>query len=196
MPVFIRRENPPAYTDCRQYKPFLRRDFLGRCVYCERTEAYLGGDEAFEVEHFRPKSRFPELVCSYPNLYYACRRCNGHKSDTWPSDEQMARGLRFADPCEEDLWLHHLREREDGSVEEKTTCGAYSSRHIRLDREALRRWRRLRSEAQRDLPLLIETMHMLEQLRASLERPDAKAEVRLIALKRRIEESRLRFSIG
>lgn len=144
---FARRENPPAKSNYREYKPFLRRDFLARCAYCERTEEYLGGEDAFEVEHFRPKSKFPDLIFAYHNLYYACRGCNGHKWETWPSEEQIARGQEFADPCVEDPYLHHLRELEDGDVEELTECGAYSNSHIRLDRSELRRWRRLRSEA-------------------------------------------------
>src|SRR5258708_2766464 len=86
MALFTRRENPPFYPNYQRYKPFLRRDFLEQCVYCERTEVYLGGEELFEVEHFRPASTFPHLSSAYPNLYYSCRGCNGHKSSKWPSE--------------------------------------------------------------------------------------------------------------
>jgi 5-methylcytosine-specific restriction endonuclease McrA len=198
MALFARRENPPVESNYRGYKPFLRRDFLVQCAYCERTEEYLGGEEASEVEHFKPKSKFPDLICAYDNLYYVCRGCNGHKWETWPSQVQIARGQRFADPCVEDPYVHHLRERdEDGAVEELTACGIYSNRHIRLDRPALRRWRRLRSEALRDLPKLTGIARMLEQVVASSERPDRdEAAERLGALSRSIEESKVRFSIG
>lgn len=130
MALFARRENPPAKSNYRDYKPFLRKDFLVRCAYCERTEDYLGGDEAFEVEHFKPQSKFPDLICSYDNLYYVCRGCNGHNSETWPSEPQLSRGQRFADPCMEDPYVHHLRELEDGAVQELTECGTYSNGHI------------------------------------------------------------------
>jgi hypothetical protein len=197
MALFARRENPPATSNYREHKPFLRRDFLERCAYCERTEVYLGGDEAFEVEHFKPKSKFPDLICVYDNLYYVCRGCNGHKWETWPSEDQIARGQRFADPCLEDPYLQHLRERgEDGTVEELTACGVYSNRHIRLDRQTLRSWRRLRSEARSDLPKLTAVARLLEQIVASSEGPDRdEAAERLDALRRRIEESKLRFAI-
>jgi hypothetical protein len=196
MARFTRRENPPVYSNYRRYKSYLRRDFLLRCVYCERTEEYLGGEEAFEVEHFKPTAKFPELICVYSNLYYACRPCNGHKSQTWPSAEQIAQGYRFADPCVEDLHLDHLQERADGGIDGKTACGTYSSAHIRLDRPELRRWRRLRKQAQEDLPKLREMDAMLKLLVAFSRGTDREeVEGQLAALARRIEESRLRFSI-
>ena len=196
MAVFTRRENPPPTSNYRAHRPFLRRDFLERCAYCERTEEYLGGEEAFEIEHFKPKSRFPELICAYHNLYYACRGCNGHKSETWPSGDEIARGRRFADPCVEDPYVHHLRERENGAVEALTPCGVYSNGHIRLDREALRKWRRLRSEAREDLPELTALARLLQQVVSSSEGPARdKAADRLDALRRRVEETRSRFSI-
>ena len=111
MARFIRRETPPYYSDHRKYKPFLRKDFQFQCAFCERTEAYLGGAEEFEVDHFKPESTFPELRVVYENLYYTCRRCNGYKSATWPSNDKIGRGLVFADPCVEDPYDVHLRER-------------------------------------------------------------------------------------
>lgn len=196
MALFARREHPPATSNYREYRPFLRRDFLGRCAYCERTEEYLGGTEAFEVEHFKPKGKFPDLISDYKNLYYACRGCNGHKSETWPSTVQIARGHRFVDPCVEDPYLHHLREREEGTLDELTVCGSYSNVHIRLDRQDVRKWRVLRSQARRDLPLLTGMVRVLEQVVSSSEgRARDEAAGQLGAIKRRIEESKLRFSI-
>src|SRR5262249_8578818 len=108
MALFVREAQPPVLKTYRQFKPFLRVDFRRRCAYCERPEDYMGGDECFEVEHFRPKSKFPELECVYSNLYYACRGCNSHKSETWPSVEQIFLGMRFADPCVADPYVHDL----------------------------------------------------------------------------------------
>ena len=196
MALFTRRENPPFESNYRKYRPFLRWDFLVQCAYCERTEEYLGGEEAFDVEHFKPRSKFPDLTSTYSNLYYVCRHCNGHKWETWPSEGQIARGLRFADPCAEDPYEHHLREREDGQLEELTACGAYSNGHIRLDRHELRKWRRLRSEARRDLPKLTALARRLAEDVSSNDGPDRDQAAELLdALRRRIEESRRRFSI-
>jgi uncharacterized protein (TIGR02646 family) len=45
-----------------------------RCAYCEDSAAD-------EVEHIRPKSRYPEAVFVWPNYLYACGPCNGAKSN-------------------------------------------------------------------------------------------------------------------
>ena len=157
----------------------------------------MGGQEAFEVEHFKPKSKFPQFDCVYTNLYYTCRGCNGHKWETWPSEDQLARGMRFADPCEEDPYVDHLIETEDGGVKGTTPCGFYTTAHIRLHRDDLRRWRRQRAQALMDLPVFTALARSLEQLRSTtrdLEREELDARVR--ALNRYIEESKLRFGIG
>jgi len=149
--LFERRETPGTYADPREYRPFLRRDFRRMCAYCERTEAYLGGEEHFEVDHFKPTKIANELKCYYPNLYYACRKCNQCKSSKWPSDEQVNIGKVFADPCAEDPYLAHLLERWDGSLTELTACGEYTNGHIRLDRPDVCEWRRLRQKAREQL---------------------------------------------
>lgn len=45
-----------------------------RCVYCEDSVAN-------EVEHIRPKDFFPESCFIWENYVYACRICNGTKSN-------------------------------------------------------------------------------------------------------------------
>lgn len=196
MPVFTRRENPPHFPNYLSYKPFLRKDFEYRCVYCERTETHLGGEEAFEVEHFKPKAKFPRLVCEYGNLYYACRRCNGHKWRTWPSPELIERGFRFADPCEEDLYAAHIQESDDGSLQPKTPCGSYSCQHIRLDREELRTFRQQRRQARLDMPTWIGMVRLLEQLRPNYvgtAQDDIDRQIQ--AVRKHIEDSERRFSL-
>lgn len=164
--------------------------------YCERPEDYMGGEEAFEVEHFKPRSKFPQLDCVYKNLYYACRGCNGHKWETWPSDRQFAQGKRFADPSEEDPYVDHLLETEDGGVQGTTPCGTYPAAHIRLHRDDLRKWRRLRAQALTDLPVLTSVARFLEQRGSVVADSELEElEAQLNAINRRIEESKLRFGI-
>lgn len=45
-----------------------------RCMYCEDSVAD-------EVEHFRPKDLYPELVFAWSNFLYACGPCNGPKNN-------------------------------------------------------------------------------------------------------------------
>jgi uncharacterized protein (TIGR02646 family) len=197
MAQFSRESQPFTFTSPRQYKPFLRSDFRTRCAYCERPEEYLGGEEAFEVEHFRPKSKFPQLDCVYSNLYYACRGCNAHKSETWPSEELAAHGSRFADPCQEDPYKEHLAEDADGGVTGTTPCGIYTTAHIRLHRESVKEWRRLRAQALIDLPVCTGVIGLLERLRAGAANSEREQlEAHITWLKDYIEEAKSRFRIA
>lgn len=71
-------------TDYKAYRPALRDEFKYACGYCENREPELGGSEAFHIDHYRPKSKFPHLICKYNNLIYSCRYCNRSKGDYWP----------------------------------------------------------------------------------------------------------------
>jgi hypothetical protein len=194
MALFTRRETPPFSANYRHYVPYLRKDFLYQCAYCERTEAYMSGEESFEVEHFRPRSIFPDLSSAYHNLYYCCRRCNGNKGNTWPSETDIAERRQFVDPCLEDLYQGHLLVRSDGDVDWLTPSGEYSRLHLGLHREGLKRWRRARANARLKMPL----WKALEaELKAGLEKTQEREEKeqRLAAVREYIEEAKQRFLI-
>ena len=59
--------------------------FNGLCAYCEETTRG-------EVDHLRPKSKFPGLVYCWSNWLFSCHECNHAKDSNWP-----ARG--YLDPC-------------------------------------------------------------------------------------------------
>ena len=101
----VRTEFPPVMNDYGKYKPFLQRDFNNKCVYCRKSDTrYLFVDKAtFQVEHYRPKSKFPELTTDYKNLLYACRPCNGFKRSYWSDDDQR----KVLNPCDH-IMSHHL----------------------------------------------------------------------------------------
>ncbi|MYC34479.1 MAG: TIGR02646 family protein [Chloroflexi bacterium] len=66
----------------------LRSDFEGCCAYCEdwcvEGARETGSDNPGTVDHFRPRSRFPNEWLAWLNLVYACRRCNDTKGNLWP----------------------------------------------------------------------------------------------------------------
>ena len=105
--------------------------------------------------------------------------------------------MRFADPCEADPYIHHLLEAADGGVTGTTPCGIYTAAHIRLHRDDLKRWRRLRAQVLTDLPILMALAAYLEQLRSGT-RDSERAELAapINALQSYIEESKRRFRIG
>jgi hypothetical protein len=181
---FVREQTPPIYTNHEGYRPFLRIDFRERCAYCERTEAFLRGQDFFTVDHFRPKSKFPDLALHYPNLYYACGKCNQHKGSTWPSEKLQKDGCRFSDPCEEDMYVEHLRELETGMLVPLDKCGDYTAAQIRLNRRDLVEWRQLKGQIIQELGRFDE---ILETLRTRLsataedaERDKISAEISLL----------------
>ena len=89
-----RTEYPPAFTSYRHYKPFLKSEFGGRCVYCRKSD-YDQDPGAFHVEHYRPKNlnQFPKLINEYANLFYACAACNRFKGNYW-NDEKSKKVLK------------------------------------------------------------------------------------------------------
>jgi hypothetical protein len=156
----------------------------------------MGGQEIFEVEHFMPRSKFEEKSCEYANLYYACRGCNSHKSETWPSEESATRGFRFVDPCEEDPYGLHLQEAHGGIVKALTNAGRYTSDHIRLNRPDLKDWRLRREKARKDLPEFEALAERLEGLQSTLDSASEKeASRQLRAVREYTDELRRSFLI-
>ena len=78
-------KSAPGDSHWRQFYDDLSQVFLGMCGYCE--EPCKG-----EVDHFRPKSRFPESVYEWSTWIFACHDCNHAKGEKWPS-------IRYVDPC-------------------------------------------------------------------------------------------------
>ena len=136
-----RSQDVPALSTYEAYRPFLRRDFDFRCAYCLRHEFFFGGGEAGEIDHFRPRHLFPELLTVYGNLYWSCRKCNAVKGGVWPSAVQTERGLRFLDPCADDP-ADHWQTDAAGTLTALTPPGRYTIRHIRLNRSTLVQFRR------------------------------------------------------
>lgn len=148
MPKFVRRESPPIFQNYRDYKPFLRRDFLRRCCYCGLRD-FDGGEALFHIDHFRPKESFPGLKTSYGNLFYSCATCNRNKWDTWPSEEDTLAEFRFWHPCDDRSGEHFGLIHETGALESRSNCGRYTIDEIRLDRKVLRDLRLKRIERAR-----------------------------------------------
>jgi hypothetical protein len=81
----MRKHGPSGYVRYQSYKDWLRDEFTFRCVYClERERWYPNGHAGFGVDHVKPKGQaeFAHLVCHYPNLVYACNRCNSAKNES------------------------------------------------------------------------------------------------------------------
>ena len=75
--------NPGALqTDYRHpaNKAALRAASFDKCMYCESkvSHSYFG-----DIEHIRPKDRFPDLEFNWGNLGFVCAKCNNAKRNHW-----------------------------------------------------------------------------------------------------------------
>lgn len=81
----------------KQVKDSLKTMFSGKCAYCESHITHIGYGH---IEHFRPKSKFPDLCFEWSNLMLGCEICNGkgYKGDKFPENHE---GALFVNPVEE-----------------------------------------------------------------------------------------------
>ena len=82
----------------------------GQCVYCGRGIS-LARKQRYHLEHFRPRSKYPDLQLDYANLFLSCgpegdngarNTCGHHKGDWFeegchipPAPEACAKHFRF-----------------------------------------------------------------------------------------------------
>lgn len=125
-----RMQSPGPFSDYRRYKPYLRIEFRRQCVYCRLPDGAFGED-SFGVDHYRPASRFPELLSQYQNLFYACNACNRRKRDFWPDEQQWNQGGFIPNPCD-CVMAEHLVYR-GGRVEPRTTAGQLACEILSLN---------------------------------------------------------------
>lgn len=138
------RTNPApkirARKNYRAFRRYVEDDFVHCCAYCLRHEDWADGAETYEIDHFRPHSLFPDLICVFDNLYYACHRCNHRKLDRWPSEELLAQGIGFVDFCQDDFETHYEL-MPDGFWKPLTESARYTLRMLRLNSDDLVRQR-------------------------------------------------------
>ena len=79
------RGSKPSDSKWRSFHKNLSGVFASLCGYCEER---CPGD----VDHFRPKSKFPERVYAWGNWVLACHTCNHEKTRDLPPGG-------YVDPC-------------------------------------------------------------------------------------------------
>lgn len=84
----IKRTCTEKFDFYPKYRPYLEKDFHGRCCYCNMPNELL--TISYHVEHFIPKKVFQgqkdSLLTDYDNLMWACPKCNLSKGDKYKGD--------------------------------------------------------------------------------------------------------------
>ena len=92
----------PADSRWREFRSRLGRQTNNVCWYCERQCDIRAesGSRSPTIDHFRPRSRFPQLTYEWSNWVFSCRACNvDNKKDRWPDTE-------YVDPCAANVVEH------------------------------------------------------------------------------------------
>lgn len=117
-----------------KYKDALGNDFNGCCGYCDCPDFVWGGTAGFQIDHFAPQKKFPELLCVYGNLIYACPICNRGKWNLWPTDDALVSfkdDEGFVHPCGND-YDEHLMRGDNGSIVPLTAIGCYMFKKLKF----------------------------------------------------------------
>ena len=94
----------PNDSHWRDFFDDLCQAFSGLCAYCEEPDKG-------EIDHFRPKSKFPRLIYQWSNWVFACHNCNQSKQAKWPPGG-------YVDPCS-----NSARERPENFFQFDTKTG-------------------------------------------------------------------------
>ena len=133
--IVLRYKNP-------EIKQAVKEDSFEKCIYCESkvTPTYYG-----EIEHLKPKKKYPELTFEWSNLGFVCAQCNNKKRDKY--DEE----LPFINPYQENpsefiialgAFIYHKSNNRRGEITEK---------NLELNRSALIEARMERIDSIRNL---------------------------------------------
>jgi len=139
--AIVQRSPVPVLGSYAGYREYLRFDFWFACAYCSISEVEALGI-GFQIDHHEPQEVCKVDVHSYSNLMWSCTVCNSQKSDIWPSSKQLEEGFRFVRP-DVDNPAEHFKLAAYRLIP-ITNAGEYTEQVLFLNRQALKRLRRVR----------------------------------------------------
>ena len=92
-----RKQSTESRYNHVEVKKALKQMCFRKCVYCESHITHVSYGH---IEHYKPKSSYPELCFEWNNLLLGCAVCNGkqYKGDKFPLNRE---GGPFINPCNE-----------------------------------------------------------------------------------------------
>ena len=90
-------------------KTYIKEELLAeshsKCAYCE---TFIGkGEKEMHIDHFYPKSKYPDKVVEWDNLIPSCPHCNKEKSDLDPNSTPIINP--YNDNPHEYFYLYNCR---------------------------------------------------------------------------------------
>lgn len=76
---YDRYNQPNTKTIRKELENNLLKMYEGMCCYCEEATPRMQG----EIEHLKPKKRFPINAYEWKNLHWVCRVCNRRKLEKY-----------------------------------------------------------------------------------------------------------------
>lgn len=122
--VTPKRTYDKYHEDYHKYKEPLSKDFNNKCGYTDCSDFWFGGSRCFQIDHFKPYSKYPEKKSEYSNLVYCCSYVNRAK---WDDDN-----INYLDPCNVDYNDHFSRDKF-GVIVAKTPEAMYMVEHMHLN---------------------------------------------------------------
>jgi hypothetical protein len=127
---------------------------------------------SFHIDHFAPKSLFPDLETVYGNLVYSCPICNMGKSDDWVTEAHNIHNNGkegYIDPCDASYNQQFKRTRL-GKIIPVTDVGKYMHKKFKLSlkrREILWRLTKI-DDLLEQIMLQLSSPSLSQQLQAQL----------------------------
>lgn len=133
--VVIRRRNDyKKENNYIKYKDILVEDFHDICGYCGKNRKNF--KDKFEIDHFRPKKKYPKYKNDYMNLVLSCSTCNNNKRDDWPTgnpDVSHNEIEGYVDPATDEFDKVFFRD-ENGFIQSNDEFGKYMISKLKLDK--------------------------------------------------------------
>lgn len=124
--------NPESLASSKYDHPDNKKALIeasyGKCMYCE---SFVLSTSWGEIEHIKPKSKFPDLEFDWGNLGFVCQRCNNSK---WSKYEETIQHINPYEENPEDFLVAvgtYILQKENNRRGERTI------KDISLNREGL-----------------------------------------------------------
>ena len=168
LPTVIRNE-VEVRKDYHKYLNELRFDFYYSCAYCSIMEQEACGIR-FEIDHYYPQSKYPELKSDYRNLMYSCEKCNKLKNNFAPDDTQLSKGYVIIRP-DEDHPSNHF-EVKGVLLKGTTPTGEFNIDWLNLNRLQLRKLREIRRKLSKSIEFIAFGLKLLASARIDRLKPN------------------------